>query len=77
MAIAVGSISGLRKGGVRYSKKQVIVLCLLAVVVGFLVPGIIKNLNSAIYQKILGVFLLLRYFFVSFMFISGIVLIVS
>ena len=64
LAIAVGSISGLRKGGVKYSKKQVIILCAIALVVGLIVPVVLLNLKSGIYQKILGVFLILMIPFV-------------
>lgn len=59
LAMAIGNISGLRKGGVKYSKKQVLVLCVIALVVGLIVPFVIINLQSEIYQKILGVFLIL------------------
>lgn len=59
LAIALGSVTGLRKGGVKYSKRQVFILSILALAVGLVVPFIIKNLEAGIYQKILGVLLLL------------------
>lgn len=57
-SISVTSLVGLRKVKIR-SKRELIVIMLIALIIGLLAPLIIKNLNSELYKNLLGVLLLL------------------
>lgn len=59
LAIAVGSLSGMRSLNSRLSIKNILPLIILALVVGIIAPNIIQSLDSQVYRLILGFVLLL------------------
>lgn len=58
LSIALSSLGGLRKVVADRPKRQLGAIVALALVVGILSPFVITNLDSDLYRKILGVFLL-------------------
>jgi uncharacterized protein len=59
LAITVGTIGGMRSEHERLSKWRVSAVMVLALVVGLLVPFVIRGLESGAYRVVLGVILLL------------------
>lgn len=60
LAVTLGSLSGM-KGRVSgaHDKKKLLILLLLAFIAGLLAPKVIVTLDSGLYEKFLGVFLVL------------------
>jgi uncharacterized membrane protein YfcA len=59
LSVTVGSLSGMRKVSGSVSKRRVLPVMVLALVVGLAVPFIIKSLDSEVYRVALGIILLL------------------
>lgn len=59
LAVAVGSLSGMRKHHGRLSKRRVIPVMVLAFIVGLFVPFIIKTLETDTYRIAIGIIMLL------------------
>lgn len=59
LSVTIGSLSGMSKAHGRVSKARVIPVMVLALLVGLLVPFIIKSLDSDVYRVSLGIILLL------------------
>lgn len=57
LATTIGSLGGL-KASTAVNKRRVVAIMVLALVVGLLVPYVIKSLNGKAYQIILGVLIL-------------------
>jgi uncharacterized membrane protein YfcA len=58
VAVTVGALSGMRSAHGRVSKWRILPVMVLALIVGLIVPFIIKSLDSDVYRMALGVILL-------------------
>lgn len=58
LAVTIGSLSGMRKAHGRISKKRVLPVMGLALIVGLIAPHIIASLDNRIYRVSLGIILL-------------------
>jgi uncharacterized membrane protein YfcA len=59
LSVTVGSLFGMRSAKGHITKRRVIPVMVLALLVGLLVPYVIKTLDGQVYRVILGVILLL------------------
>jgi uncharacterized protein len=59
LSVTVGSLFGMKSAHGRVSKARVIPVMALALIVGLLVPFVIKALDSDVYRIVLGIILLL------------------
>lgn len=59
VTITIGSLGGMRSIHGRLSKRRIIPVMILALIIGLLVPFVIKSLESDIYRITLGIILLL------------------
>ncbi len=58
LAVSVGSLSGMGQARSSVSKRRVVPVMVLALLIGLLVPFVIKSLDSEVYQLALGIILL-------------------
>src|SRR6266403_3140402 len=59
LATTVGSLGGMRSVHGTLSKRRVVPVMVLALVVGLLVPFVIRGLENDVYRVVLGIILLL------------------
>lgn len=59
LAIAIGTLGGMREAHGRVSRRRVIPVMVLALLVGLAVPFLIKSLDSTVYRVVMGAILLL------------------
>lgn len=59
LSVALGSLGGMRQGQNRKLWRKAIPVIALAFVIGLAAPFAIKNFNSSLYQRMLGILLLL------------------
>ncbi|MDB5178240.1 MAG: rane protein of unknown function [Patescibacteria group bacterium] len=59
LAVTIGSLGGMRAEHGRLSRRRVVPVMILALVVGLLVPFVIRSLESEAYRVLLGIILLL------------------
>lgn len=59
LSITIGSLFGMKKAHGRVSKARIIPVMILALIIGLLVPFVIKTLDSEVYRITLGLMILL------------------
>lgn len=59
LSVAIGSLGGMKQVQSQKLWRKVLPVVLLAFVIGLLAPFVIKNLNPTVYQRALGLLLLL------------------
>ncbi len=59
LSIALGSLSGMKKAQSKKQWRRIIPIIILAFVIGLIAPFIIQGLDPGIYQRVLGILLLL------------------